>query len=49
MLRGEGEEEAGGRRKKGNVGDKDGVCVFVCERKKKGKTGRDSDKLTWGK
>lgn len=36
-------------RKKGNVGDKDGVCVFVCRREKKGKTGRDSDKLTWGK
>lgn len=36
-------------RKKRNVGDEDGVCacVFVWERK--GKTGRDSDKLTWGK
>ncbi len=39
---GEGGREGGreaasgeGRRNKGNVGDKDGVCVFVCEREKR--------------
>lgn len=39
----------GGKKERERGRQRWSVCVCVCVRGRKGKTGRDSDKLTWGK